>query len=292
MAKADRKPEPELAGEIVGPGDVPSGKSLALIKEEQAQVMREFRARTMPQVADTSTFVVTTLPMEAVQELADENLGGQELGQFDLPRVKIPAGESVAFQVFTVGRPRSQDEFSGIIIHKQAQRVFWKKAYSGSGGQPPDCSSVDAVFGQGDPGGPCKTCPMSKYGTARGKNGEELRGQACKEVLVLYILTPGSLLPYVLILPPTSLGNSKQYFTDLMSMGQLYYGVLTKFSLKTEKNQDGTSYAQAVLLPDGRLADEVIPKIKAIRDSVRPPVEVLAETAEVGGEAAGRPYAA
>jgi len=67
------------------------------------------------------------------------------------------------------GTDVSYDELPCIIIDGKNSRAFYRTAYDpkkAKGGDvaQPDCKSADGITGVGDPGGECKTCPMSQWG--------------------------------------------------------------------------------------------------------------------------------
>lgn len=67
------------------------------------------------------------------------------------------------------GNDVAYDELPAIIIDGKNSRAFYRTAYdpkkakAGDVSQP-DCKSTDGITGVGDPGGECRTCPMSQWG--------------------------------------------------------------------------------------------------------------------------------
>lgn len=93
--------------------------------------------------------------------LADVLAPGEQLSLSSFPAIKIPAGGGLAWTL-PDGEPAK--EIQCVILHRQPVRAFWREAFSGEG-NPPDCTSIDNLIGQGDPGGECATCPLNEWGS-------------------------------------------------------------------------------------------------------------------------------
>lgn len=185
-----------------------------------------------------------------IEAIIAENLGGQELGEFDLPRVKIPAGGSTTWEIPGLVESTAEKVLSGVVVHFKSTRAYWPE--DDAMGGPPACRSDNAITGVGNPGGPCRTCPMAEFGS--GKDG---RGQACAQKEVWFILRPDTYLPIVLALPATSLKAAKQYRVGrLGSAGVRLSSVVTDIKLEADKNDKGDPYARAVPTVGGVLAPE------------------------------------
>jgi hypothetical protein len=183
----------------------------------------------------------------SVQEALAVNLGGEVPTVWDLERIKVPSGSMKAWQVEVGdGGAEYPTEVEGIIVFTKIGRAFWRTAYAdGGGGAPPDCSSPDGLVGIGDPGGECATCPFAQFGSARDAQGREAPGQACKQMRFVFLLRPGSALPSVIALPPTSLKAVRKWLMSISARGRAYWTFVTKFTLVEATNQGGTKYAQA-----------------------------------------------
>ena len=121
-------------------------------------------------------------------------------------------------------------EVVGIIAYQQMARAYYSRGLDEGGDKgPPDCHSWDLVQGIGDPGIACATCPNAQFGSARGGEG---KGQACKQYRMLILVRPESLLPVMLRVPPTSLGNLSSYLMNLTDAGVLYNHVATRLELE------------------------------------------------------------
>jgi hypothetical protein len=110
------------------------------------------------------------------------------------------------------------------------------------------------------------------------KNGQQKRGQACKQMKLLFVLRATDLLPICVSLPPTSLKNSKQFFRRLTQNNVLHYGVLAGFSLEGDKNPEGIKYSKVQLTVKGRLRPEETLRFKAIKDQLQPYLDKVAPT--------------
>ncbi len=145
-----------------------------------------------------------------------------------------------AGQLFEMPDGSKPETFEGVIIDKHAARAWWE-ASSGEGtpASMPDCFSMDGIYPSPDSEkkqcDECKKCPMSQYGSDP-KTG---KGQACKDMRRVMVLTNGSLLPKRFTIGPTSLANFDDYTTALFDMGLPYAVVVTEFSL--ERREAGTN---------------------------------------------------
>ena len=103
-------------------------------------------------------------------------------------RIKMPSGDTTVFQIPSEDpdEPELAKEFSAVILHHHPIRAYFKEKYTG-GTNPPDCGSLDAVEGHGNPGGACESCIYNAFGTG------ENNAKACKERRRLYLLREGEL---------------------------------------------------------------------------------------------------
>jgi hypothetical protein len=198
---------------------------------------------------------LTTTGTNDLAALAAEVLApGERLGIGDLPRVKMPAAGGTTWELPT-GEPAK--EIEGVIVHRQLTRAYWAVAFDG-GAAAPDCSSVDAVTGVGNPGGSCATCPHSQWGSAA-----DGRGQACRLITQLYVAVDGAPLPWVISLPPSAAAATRQYLVGLLAIhGLPYWAVRTTIRLEKRQSAQGITYSVPLfvttrhLTPDERAAVE------------------------------------
>ena len=206
-----------------------------------------------------------------IREVIADNLGTQAISTFDLDRVKIPAGGGTMWSVPGIDGDEDLKELEGVIVFWQDKRAYWKEGLEDSGGgSPPDCLSEDNITGKGDPGGKCDDCPYAEFGSADEGTG---RGQACKQVRILYLVRPGDLLPLVVALPPTSLRASGKYFLRLASKRVSFYAIETKISLEKAKNIGGITYSRVVFGAGRRLSEDALVKIKQYIADLKPVLE-------------------
>jgi hypothetical protein len=221
--------------------------------------------------------------LEAIHTAISTNIGSGGLSEFDLPRIKIPAGGGLQWAVPTLEGEAMEPAIEGVIVLARDTRAYYSQPISETGGsQPPDCWSADGATGSGQPGGACLACPLARYGSAPGG-----RGQACKQIKQLFVLRGNLLLPEVVTLPPTSLKPAKQYLMKLTSQGVPYYAVVTRIGLERTKNSQGIAYSRAVLSFVRRLSPEEVERARDYHEMLKPLVQRMAvdlDAAEVQDE--------
>jgi len=210
-------------------------------------------------------YAIAQMDPQELSEVIQENLGGEKLQPSDLDKIKVPSGGSLSWELPDLSEGSiASKEIEGVIIYKKNFNVYWEKDFAASdGGQAPDCFSNDTMFGEGNPGGACNKCPFNQWGS-------DGAGKACKNKASLFILLPGSLLPVVLTLPPTSMKAAKTYFMRLASGGVKYSDAITKMSLEKEKSNGGIDYGRLVFELGEKLDTEAKARIKAYRDGILP----------------------
>ena len=200
--------------------------------------------------------------------LANADLGAmmaEELDGLDagFERIKIPSAGSTMFEVpGEDGDPDAAKEFSGVILYHHPLLVHYKNKYTG-GNQPPDCASFDGVTGEGDPGGPCRKCPLNQFGS--GENG----AKACKNRRRIYVLREGEIFPLLLSLPTGSLQEFTRYIKRLLSKGRKSNAVVTRFTLRKATNAGGVVYSQAQFAIDRPLTPEEHVLIEKLSEQVK-----------------------
>ena len=228
---------------------------------------------------EPSKFLVFQDQGADLQEIMEENLGGEGISQFDLTRVKIPSGGGTSWSIPTLEGDEDAKELRGIIVYWKNSRAYWKDSFGG-GSNPPDCRSDDGVTGYGDPGGECNKCPLSQWGSDdRGK------GQACKSIRFLFLLRENDILPVAIALPPTSIKPIKNYFLRLATSATPFYSVITTLRLEKTKNADGITYSVVTPSMERKLSPECTAKIKAYAENFKPALAaVTIQAADYGGE--------
>lgn len=196
---------------------------------------------TRGEMVDVSNYSLLSDPLSL--EAMIYNLQGEQLSEFDLDRIKVPAGGATVFQVpGDDGIDTNVEHIEGIILHIGIRRGYWSNP--DPNGTPPDCYSTDGIHGLGNPGVTCAQCPFNAFGSAIKADGKPGRGKRCREMRTLLMVRSGDRLPIVVTAPPASLKNVKQYL--LKGLPVFMYQAITRLTLKQEKNNDGIKYSQLV----------------------------------------------
>ncbi len=216
-------------------------------------------------------FLVLNHDPAEIEAIIADNLGGQEVTEFDLPRIKVPSGGGRTWEIPTLTGVDAAPVLEGIVVHFKLTRAYWSPD-SGSGG-PPQCRSNDGIVGIGDPGGHCKTCPFAQFGSATDDAGNQAPGQACNAKEIWFMLRPGSFLPVAVALPSTSLKAAKAY------------RVGTHVGLEQSRNAKGDAYSKAVPTVGGVLDPDEAAAAQAYAARFRPLFDAAAEAMNVEGAA-------
>lgn len=201
-----------------------------------------------------------------LQKIITEEMDGLGAVPFDI--IKIPAGGSLSFELpgENEDTPVAATELVGIVVDHHPVNALWLTEYDGSSNQP-DCASFDGRVGTDSDGvsKQCLVCPYNQFGTAQSG-----RGKACKNGHRIYILMSGQVIPMLLILPPTSLGAWRNYLgKKVVVRGKRPWMVLTKVTLKKERNEGGIAYSQAVFTKVADLTPAECETIKPIAESFK-----------------------
>jgi len=187
-------------------------------------------------------YAVIQIDGEELRRLIADNLGGEEMRPLDWPRIRIPAAGGKQWLVPAAdGEAEVARTIQGVILFARARRVYWSRSLEdGSGGAPPDCVSHDSLHGQGSPGGDCAACGNAEFGTSRGGEG---RGKACKEFRELYLLRRESIIPEIVVLPPSSLKPWRSYLAALTRSAVALSACVTELGLVEASSKDGVKYS-------------------------------------------------
>lgn len=215
-------------------------------------------------------------------ELLRETLEGQDVNEFSLARVKIPAGGGTTWEVPTLEGEDAVKELQGVVVFYKNSRSFWEGEYDGSN-DPPDCSSTDAKLARktGDVEIPaavdndsglliCDTCKLAQFGSATSGSG---RGQACKLSRQLFIITPDRMLPIVLSLPPTSLKSASNYFLTLADYSLDYKRIVTRVTLEKTKGNGVPDYSVAKFAKGDEVDEDTAKVIAEYAAALKPHFE-------------------
>lgn len=99
--------------------------------------------------------------------------------RLSFPRVKIPAGGSLQFEIPS-DDPENPDyakTIEGVILYNHDTCAYWPEGSEYDDNVTPLCSSVDGKTGYGAPGGACAVCALNQYGSV-----EKGKGKACKNM--------------------------------------------------------------------------------------------------------------
>lgn len=218
---------------------------------------------TAIQKAETFAMVVAKASQGLL--VARENMGDEGLQMNDLERIKIPSGGGRSWSVPTPTGDESRNEIGGVLIHHQPVRVYWDKPMEEAAGAPPACSSRDGKTGNGNPGGACATCPLSKFGSHRDGNRP-----ACTEARALFLMIAGRVLPTRVVLPPTSLRPFKQFLVTLTTNSLPFYGVGTSLALETVKNAKNIPFSRVVFKMTETLDEASVEAVRGYRSAIIP----------------------
>lgn len=222
------------------------------------------------QLVDASAY-----PLVAGSDSADVLAAMSDIGikVWDLPKMKVPSGGSVAFEVSRLGQTEYLKERDVIILAVRGNQKAWhREHYEDVGGKPPDCYSTDGLTGMGNrsidvlvpDNGPhdCAKCPWGQFGSKRGKDGAR-DGKDCQDYALLLVATPDGRLPTVIKVPPSSLRAMKRYQMDLIDAGKRREHIVTRISLQ---RVDATPpYAEMTFSFSGDLPTEVRSQTEKLR---------------------------
>lgn len=214
-------------------------------------------------------FQIAQMDNDVLAEIMEANVGG-ELGEFDLDRVGMPSGGATTWVIPDIEGEIETKTLTGVMVHWKEARAFWHKSFDETGGgSPPDCFSNDNTIGEGafgpgsegNPTGKCADCPMSDWGSANPAD-DSVRGQACKQMRVVYLIQPDSLLPLVIVLPPTSINAHKKFLLRLVGKAIPYWGVVVNVELEKQRSAGGINYAAATWAVASKLAVDEADKMR------------------------------
>jgi len=228
---------------------------------------------------------------DQVADILRINLGDMELKWSDLNRIKVPGGDSKFWIIHGPDGESTAKKLEGIILAHRRMRAYWEDPEPT--GKPPVCKSDGSKNGVGvrwegdDPTEyhACKPCKWNVFGSDH-RGG---KGKACKEMMVLFLLREQSMLPDVLILPPTSINLYSKYITLISGRGQYYHQVITAFELQSAKNDAGQTYNIVHETSVTTLSSESMARLKTFADMFAKDlqsVEVKPESYWEGSEAA------
>jgi len=221
---------------------------------------------TLPAVRVDESYPVLAMEQGRLAKVIKANLGNSRITEFQVDRLKVPTGGGNLWTVPGLEGETNEKEIDGITIFWKEPRAYWEQSFDSSGGgTPPDCSAADGTVGVGKPGGQCGVCPLAQFGTHH-----KGRGQACKQMRVLFMVRPQDFLPIAVSCPPTSLDNMQKFFLRLASRGIQFNHIITRLSLGQDKNKDGIKYSAIVPSMVRMLNDFEIEAIERYCEAIEP----------------------
>ena len=212
-------------------------------------------------VTETTGFL---LPFMVESEFSQEDLAEDTAGmQINFPRVKMPSGGGLVFEVPTAdpAKPEIVEKLRGIILYHHPKNAYWPNGLDEDESVPPECSSLDGKLGVGDPGTYCVDCPHNQWGS--GKDGI---GKACKNGFDLYLLRSGEAMPLLITIPPTSIKPFASFVTSFTSRMRGTYGSIVEIGLSKAKSVGGIAYSMATF---NLVEDFRGPELKSVIDYAR-----------------------
>jgi hypothetical protein len=203
--------------------------------------------------------VALHISIAQVREAITANIG-PSISVSNFERIRIPPGGVTAWPSQAKNGEESVKELVGVIVGWRFRRAYWRVPIEQSHGTTaPDCRSLDALRGEGNPGGDCGTCRFAPRD----------RVQECKLMRDLFFLRPGNVLPEVVCLPRTSLKPAQEHFNWMAKKGLPFYGLFTKIGLEKVKNDQGMVYSRAIFSDGDRLSNEQAEWAKAYAEMLR-----------------------
>lgn len=223
-------------------------------------------------------------PAHEIKAIIKKAVGTAGLRAFDLDRIKVPSGESNQWMVPSLKGNQPAPYVDAIIMAMRDVRAYWPEPFGGGAAVPPTCSSSDAVMGIGQPGGPCRLCPLAVFGTATKPNGKAAKGQACKQGKLMLLLRPQDLIPIMLVIPPGSLKDTNKFLLRFTQSEYSPQHVVMRFGLKGTKNSDNVPYNQVTMEMVRPLNTEELDRMLTIEQTY---AEIFAEQSLRADDVAG-----
>lgn len=158
---------------------------------------------------------------------------------------ELDSGTSLSFGIikilresgqFEVGEKKFADTLTGHVLLKHQANQWWEIDYDSRKPEDspvPNCYSVDGFKPSGGDkmfDGMCAVCDRNKFGS-----GKDERGKACRNTVRFLFLQEGSVLPVVIVAPPTSLGKKGSVQAWFNSVPNDVATAYTKVGMKNAK---------------------------------------------------------
>ena len=234
------------------------------------------KKEALAKIDETGYAIIDSPDAHEVMIGAFDQLG---ISDFQLSRIKIPAGGGMAWEVEALEGVQVHQHLDVLVLAiKGNQKSWWSTSMEdGGGGTPPSCSSKDGVFGFGintldapldeEPSKHrCSECPWNQFGSAGA-------GKACKDQSLLFFFREGSRIPSLLTVPATSLKGLQKYVLQLIDAGKRVEGCVTRLSLKKTQSQSGITYSTLDLSWVKDLDEAATEKMAAVSKDFRARIE-------------------
>ncbi len=196
---------------------------------------------------------------------------------WELKKLSVPAGGGRSWEIETLDGLETLQSIDVVFaVQMKGQRSWWREAITEHDASPPDCTSSDGLHGFGDRsidpsegaalyidedlGEPhdCPACLHNQFGSSRAS--KDARGKDCGEAIHVYFFRAGSMLPWLLSVPPASLKRCRIYNRDLLDAGLSPYRVVTRLSL--EQHAGPPIHSRIKFESAGELTEEQAGRLK------------------------------
>jgi hypothetical protein len=106
------------------------------------------------------------------------------------------------------------------------------------------------------------------FGTAKGQDGEDAAGQACRKRINTFLVLPGSELPYHVALPSTSLKPFGEYVVRMRQAKKSLRGFVTRMILRPDRSKSGVEYTACEYQSGEEIPYTEMVRIKKIYDAM------------------------
>jgi hypothetical protein len=158
--------------------------------------------------------------------------------------------------------PDSPATYIDVVIlkaNKGLSKIYYAKKFDDdSKAEKPDCYSADGITPAADAQSPqakkCATCKHNQWGSRISDQGS--KGKACQDNKRIAVTTPDQINePYLMRVPPASLGGLTEYAGYLAKRGVKYNMVVTKISFDPEAATPKLLFKAVGLLDDKSYGD-------------------------------------
>lgn len=207
------------------------------------------KTKALSLIENPSAFLPTAQELKEVQEDLGDILTRRIFGV-----VTIAGGGAGVFKVKEPGAEEPTNgvqEIECVILASHKTNVRWGHDYgTRQQGERPVCRSMDGETGVEEETGEthnCADCPYNQFTADGGR-------KACTNKRQLYIMREGDLLPILFALPPSALQAYDNYRALVrLTLRSRLFSVVTRITLKSDKNANGNEYSKPVFEAVGKL---------------------------------------